>query len=177
MIRHYLGHVADALNHTPVGAIEHCVDILKAAKAEGKLVFTIGNGGSASTASHFVNDLTKVGGIRAFCISDVTPTTLAYGNDDGWDNMFARPVAKLALPGDILFAISCSGQSPNIIKAVEEAINHGMTVIGLTGDNFDCRLSQLALVTIKVLHPDIRVQEDCHLAICHGIVGELMEVK
>lgn len=171
-MRTYLDGVAATLQHLPITNLTLAVDEIRRAKELGACVFVFGNGGSAATASHFVNDLVKMARVKAYCISDMSPTVLAYGNDDGWENMFKNAIEELALPGDVLVAISCSGNSPNVVKAIQDAHDRNQRIIGLTGD-VGGQLAKLADVLVKALHPDIRVQEDVALSVCHAIVGEL----
>ena len=97
------------------------------------------NGGSSANASHLVNDFVKsvrVPGrprMRVFCLSDNTPLLTALGNDISYDVVFADPLAVLAEPGDVAFALSGSGNSPNVLRAMEVAQEMGLTRIGLTG--------------------------------------------
>lgn len=173
-LREHFSAVGETLGDLDNDAIFAATALLKRAQSYLDSVFMCGNGGSAATASHFANDLMKMAGINAICLNDMTPTMLAYMNDDGVGSMFAKPFATLKNPGDILVAISCSGNSENIIKVVETALLFSTQIILLTGDEGG-ELAKIANVVIKVPHPDIKVQEDVHLAVCHAIVGALAE--
>ena len=154
------------------------VQYLKTAKNQTeRTVYIVGNGGSAATASHFANDLVKLAGIRAISVPDMTSTIMAYGNDGLWSLMFSDYLNAVMRPMDILVAISCSGRSKNVIEAVRTAIMLDGNVIIFTGGRVGNDLIKLpfSYPSISIDHPDIRVVEDCHLAICHAIVGALME--
>jgi D-sedoheptulose 7-phosphate isomerase len=152
--------------------IEKAVRILEQVKKDGAFVWIVGNGGSAATASHFANDLNKMCGIRAISVPDLTPTFLAYGNDEGWDHAFWRIVGSYARSSDVVVAISCSGESSNVLEVATHISIKNLII--LTGNNEESSLSMVgAGATIGVPHGEIKVQEDIHLAICHAIVGAL----
>lgn len=176
MSHSYLDTVQEAIGTISYEKIYKCLAVLGDAVKGGHTVYVIGNGGSAATASHFANDLTKMAGGRALALADLTPTFLAYGNDDEWEYAFADMIVAFHKHGDVLVAISCSGKSPNIISAVKKAKQRGMTVIGLTGMNGD-ELYDLADICVRVLTPDIRVQEDCHSVICHALAGDIRDLS
>jgi D-sedoheptulose 7-phosphate isomerase len=155
-------------------AIAEAARILYESKLRGRTVWIIGNGGSAATAAHFANDLTKMVKLPAVAIPSQTSTVLAYGNDAGWENMFANAFCGLAAAGDVLIAITCSGKSGNIIKAVKMAEDMGCLTIVLTGKREGNPFAN-APHAIFVEADDIKIQEDCHLAICHAIAGAMAE--
>ena len=167
-----------AVNHEEV---YRAYNIISRARAQNASVFIIGNGGSAATASHFANDLVKMAGVRAFSVPDMVPAVTAYGNDESWKQMFAAVLGVMLLPQDVVVAISCSGNSPNVVEAVKSVKDSplpGLKVIALLGADYDCKVAKLEPnVCIFVPYKDIRVQEDCHLAICHSIAGDLANGK
>lgn len=177
MFRTYREDVIAALKAISVDKVCEAINILRRAQFQNANVYIVGNGGSAATASHFANDLVKMCGIRALALSDFSPTILAYGNDNGWDRMFSDPLKTMLLPQDVLVCISCSGNSPNVVEALRMAkdINlPSIKTIVLTGHDLNCQLEKLIPdAIIYVPFRNIRVQEDCHLAICHAIVGAL----
>lgn len=171
----YLDEVSKTLETTNTEGIEHAVSILRRAKEGHDRVFIVGNGGSAATASHFANDLVKMAGIDARALSDAAPIILAYGNDNGWERMFSDAIKQIFMAKDVLIAISYSGRSRNVINAAIEAQKHGYLIV-MTGPRKSSLLADMlphALIAIE--SPDIRVAEDCHLAICHAIAGALRE--
>jgi D-sedoheptulose 7-phosphate isomerase len=176
IIRHF-EHVEDGMNLLDEVEIRRAVDVLKVVRNLGGTVYLFGNGGSHATAGHFANDLMKMCGIRAVCIGDMTSTMLAYGNDNGWDNMFIDQLKEMIDRKDCAFGISCSGNSVNVIRALEMTRSRDILAVGLTGESFhsvinDCALD--ALVHTPGVQ-DIRAQEDLHLMICHAIVRSLQE--
>lgn len=168
-MREYFLAVSGALTDLSIEAIDAIVQKIRRTKKYLGTVWIAGNGGSAATASHFANDLVKMAGVKAIALSDMTPTTLAYMNDDGARVMFAKPSRVLIEMHDLIFLISCSGNSANIFELAKDT---DRPVILLTGDKqgFAYKYANLA---VNVQSPDIRVQEDVHLAICHNIVGLL----
>jgi D-sedoheptulose 7-phosphate isomerase len=166
-----------ALRGVSAEKVREMVDVLRRVRFQNASVYLVGNGGSAATASHFANDLVKMCGVRAFALGDMGPAVSAFGNDDGWEYMFAHPLVKLLLPQDVLIAISCSGSSENVVEAVRVMKSHsypGLKTIVLTGADVNCELAKLQPdVIIYVPFKDIRVQEDCHMVICHTVVGAL----
>ena len=153
------------------------VAILTQARVKKSAVYIVGNGGSAATASHFANDLVKVCGIRAFSLPDMVSSVTAFGNDHNWSEMYWRLLKRLLLPFDVVVGISCSGNSPNVVEAlafVKEYKMPGLKTIGLIGADLACGIAHVGPdVLVSVPFMDIRVQEDCHMIICHAIVGAL----
>jgi D-sedoheptulose 7-phosphate isomerase len=167
--------VETALRGVPITFVEEAVNILRQARVNERAVYIMGNGGSAATANHFANDLVKMCGMRAFSILDMTSLITAYGNDEGWENMFRETLTRLMRPQDVLISISCSGNSANVVEAARMVRDRNIVgnSIALIGADRKCELAQLADVVIDVPFKDIRVQEDCHMMICHAIVGML----
>ena len=175
-LKKHFSEVSEAMTLLDEQEVEKIVTILKMVKRAHGTVYVFGNGGSHATASHFVNDLTKMLKIRAVCLGDATSSMLAYGNDDGWQNMYAGPLKTLLRPHDVLFGISCSGNSPNVIKALELGLNRDAYTVGLTGLSRDSDINRVARSALVHVHAnDIRVQEDLHLMICHAVVRMAME--
>lgn len=177
MWRQYRLDVVAALGAVSSEKVREAIEILRRAKFQNANVWLIGNGGSAATASHFANDLLKMTGIHAVALTDLTATLTAYGNDEGWENMFSRPLERLLLPQDVVIGISCSGNSKNVVEAIKLVRSHklpGLRTIVLTGENVNSEIVKLQPdVVVYVPFRDIRVQEDCHLAVCHAIAGAL----
>jgi len=162
--------------------IEKFIDIIVDAYENDKFVFVIGNGGSAANASHFAQDLAKgtrlkldqPGRLKAISLTDNTPFITALGNDDGYDTIFEQQLRVIGSKGDYLISISGSGNSPNIIKAVEWANENGLITIGLTG--FDGgKLKKIAHHSINVVLHDMCTAESVHSVILHYVVLELRE--
>lgn len=173
----HFNQASEAVTLVDRDSILPIVDILSLVRKNGGHVWICGNGGSHSTASHFANDLIKQNRIKAVCLGDETSTMLAYGNDNGWENMFADAINARFEDGDCVFGISCSGNSENVIKALGVAENRGWAV-GLTGLSSGSKMAKMGLDgLVFVPVPDIRVQEDIHLLICHAIVRALQDAE
>ena len=135
----YLNAQAQLLQTMPRQAINQVVSILRQARKEGRCIFIFGNGGSAANASHFVNDMVKgtldpaKPRVKMICLNDNIPTLTALANDMGYEHIFSEPLASLAQPGDIAIAISGSGNSPNVLRAVQVARLLKLTSIGISG--------------------------------------------
>jgi D-sedoheptulose 7-phosphate isomerase len=156
------------------------INVLQRVRMQGSQVFIMGNGGSASTASHFVCDLAKntrhegLPHFRAIGLADNMEIFSAYGNDEGYENVFSQQLINLIRPGDIVIAISASGNSKNVLNAVDEARKYGATTIGFTG--FDGgRLGQMADIHIHVNSKIIEHVEDIHLMLEHMIVRTIKD--
>lgn len=150
---------------------EQTIDAIAFQLSTSRMVFVIGNGGSASSASHIANDLGKVGNLPIISLVDV-PTITAYANDLDYRSIYVEQLKRLAKPGDTLLAISCSGNSPNIIAAVEYAKEIGCAIVSLTG--FDGgHLATLADINITVPGKVYDIPEDVHLSIGHMLTRKL----
>jgi D-sedoheptulose 7-phosphate isomerase len=168
---HDLGQVACAM---PLGLLESAAEVLLACHRRGGTVFVLGNGGSAATASHFVCDLakgTRTDGLPAFrvlSLTDNVPLMTAWANDTSYDRVFAEQLSALVRPGDVLVAISASGNSSNVLAATRVARQLDAATIALTGQSGG-RLGRLAELTIRVPARAIEQVEDAHLAIAHSL--------
>ncbi len=177
----YIEHLNDVLRGIDPKAIANFVDVLLSARERGAKIFFIGNGGSAATASHFANDLAigtraRKKPFRAISLSDNNAVLTAIGNDFGYDEIFSRQLEYLAVPQDVVVAISASGNSPNIVKAIKFASNLGMTTIGLSG--FDGgKLKEL--VKHKLHVPTKKGEygpvEDAHMVLDHMVGAYLIK--
>ncbi len=180
----YLADLKSVLDRLPLAALDKIVAGIEAAHAAGKQIFIIGNGGSAATASHMMNDLNKgtLGHkgdapwkrFRVIALTDNVSLMTAWANDTDYNHIFSEPLKNLAQPGDVLIAISASGNSPNIIAAVEVAKQMGLTVLGLGGFTGG-KLAQLADVAFVVPSNGYGPVEDVHMILDHIITGYLYE--
>jgi D-sedoheptulose 7-phosphate isomerase len=181
----YISELKQTLDRLPVHLIERVINLLHEARLSSRQVFIMGNGGSASTASHFVCDLAKNTRrpgwphFRAIGLTDNMAILSAYANDEGYENVFAQQLANLIHTGDIVVAISASGNSPNVLRAVELANRVGAQTIGFTG--FDGgKLGRMVQHHIHVDSNSIERVEDIHLALEHMIckaLGEISQTK
>ncbi len=177
--RGYLGYLSEVLGRLDDAAIAAFIDALLSARERGARIFFIGNGGSAATASHFANDI-AIGSrsferpFRAISLADNVAILTAVANDYGYDEVFVRQLQALMSPGDVVVAISASGNSPNVVKAVEWANAHGGITVGLTG--FDGgRLMRAARLAVHApTHKgEYGPTEDVHIVLNH-LVGAFL---
>ncbi len=180
-VQNYACELQQTLERLPYELIDEVIQILHNARLKGRQIFILGNGGSASTASHFVADLSKntrkTGWphFRAIGLTDNMALFSAYANDEGYENVFAQQLANLVRPNDIVIAISASGNSPNVIKAVEFANQVRAKTIGLTG--FDGgKLGPIVDIHLHVPSSIIEQVEDVHLMLEHAICKTLREI-
>lgn len=170
----YLHRLTELLQSWDSSQLDRAYKVLSAARLSNSNIFIIGNGGSAATASHMATDFGVGGpgksGLRAISLTDNNSVMTAIGNDHGYDEVFSRQLALLAKPGDVLICISASGNSPNIIRAIEEARSLEVTTIGFSG--FDGgRIRKLVNVSIHVPteNGEYGPVEDMHLIINHAL--------
>lgn len=147
--------------------------IIRQHKRGNKIIF-IGNGGSASIASHIATDFLKNAKIRALAFNDASLIT-CLSNDLGYEYVFERPVKMFSKEGDILFSISSSGKSKNILNATKEAKKKGCFLVTLSGFNKENPLKNLGDINFYIPSNSYGYVEIMHLAICHCIVDTIME--
>ncbi|HXQ95211.1 MAG TPA: SIS domain-containing protein [Thermoplasmata archaeon] len=161
-------------------AIERIVPVLLAARAADRTIYFFGNGGSASTASHFVVDIGKAtirGDSRRFkCVAlvDNVETLTAWANDSEYAKVFSEPLLTLAGAGDVAFGISGSGNSPNVLEAMHVAKRLGLRTIGLTGIGGG-KLKSAVEIPVVVPSNSMQHVEDVHLLICHLLTAYLRD--
>jgi D-sedoheptulose 7-phosphate isomerase len=179
--KEYLGRVRELLEGLPEPC-ERFVDALYKTFEEGRTVFLVGNGGSASAASHFAQDIAKgtlssVDATRRFRVIALTDNIgyiTALANDVGYDSVFEQQLRNLGQPGDLLIAISCSGNSKNVLRAVEYARSIEMKSIGITG--FDGgTLATLVDSEVRVPVSDVGMAEALHSVVFHYAMSALHE--
>ncbi|MFN8383104.1 MAG: SIS domain-containing protein [Anaerolineales bacterium] len=174
----YTRQLYEALDQLPEDKFAEINSVLQDARETGKQIFVIGNGGSASTASHMVCDFsknTREAGkkrMRAICLNDNVPSVLAYANDEGYDIIFSEQLSALGRADDILIAISGSGNSANILKAIETAHQMQIKVIGLTGFKGG-KMKDMTDICLVVPSTSMEIIEDAHLIINHILAGLL----
>lgn len=179
-VRDYLDRVRREIERLDVGQIEAFSQLVEAAYHAGRLVFIIGNGGSGANASHLCEDLAKCTlrdfetqkRLRVLSLTDNAPWLTAVANDLAYDRVFVEQLKNLATPGDVLLAISGSGNSPNILKAVEWANAHGMTTLGITGFGGG-RLREMAARNLHVGVDDMGIVESLHQVVFHWVIDDL----
>ena len=168
----YCQGLKQALDAIPTDAAERFLQLLETAYLEGRQVFLMGNGGSGATASHAAGDLNK--GVsygrekrfRAISLNDNLATLTAYANDVSYGEVFVEQLKNFLCPGDVVVAISGSGNSPNVLKAVEYANQHGAVTVGLTGFSGG-KLAALAQLPVHIPVHDMQKVEDIHMMLFH----------
>ena len=176
----YKAKLLSALDTIDTHAVAKAIEILSAARDANRHIFVCGNGGSASTASHFVCDMVKGASynrhsrFRIMALTDSLPTITAYSNDVSYECVFAEQLKNFAEPKDILMAISGSGNSPNVLCAAEYANSIGCETIALTGRDGG-KLGPLAKLQIRVAEPHMGRIEDGHMIICHMLCYYFMD--
>ena len=160
--------------------VSRIVDLIIEAQRDGRHVYVLGNGGSAATASHLACDLSKatvVSGrrrLRVTALSDNVALLTAWANDTSFDRVFAEPLLNHLDPGDVVIAISASGNSPNVVEAVRVANDMRATTVGLLGFTGG-RLLEMVSVSLCVRSHDYGVVEDCHMVLGHAITASTRE--
>lgn len=179
-VERYFSEVEAAVRAIDLNDVRAVVGALFRVWENDRTIFVIGNGGSASTASHMMNDLTKFTAhpqrrrLRAIALTDNVPLLTAYGNDQDFEDVFEEQLRTLMRGGDVVIAISGSGNSPNVVRAVRFARAHGATTIGLCGSPGG-ELATLADLRVIVPAEHIGQQEDGHLILNHAIAMALRE--
>jgi D-sedoheptulose 7-phosphate isomerase len=174
MMQSYLSDISSTLHALPLGQIAEVIQTLDRARKHGRRVYIFGNGGSAATASHFACDLAKgtitqgTPRFKVFSLTDGTPLVSAWANDTDYSNVFTEQLKNYVEPNDVVVAISGSGNSRNVLNAVEEARLRGAITIGFSG--FDGgRLNTLADIGVVVPNYTMEQVEDVHLILTHLI--------
>lgn len=174
----YLAELEAVIAELPREPIIEVVDLLMDAWWRGARLFIIGNGGSAATASHMANDLNKltiVPGEKRFCalaLTDNVPLITAWANDSAFSKAFAEQLKHFVQPDDVLISITTSGNSPNVVCAMEYAKEIGATNV-LFGGSTGGRCAGLADYTILTPTEHQGIQEDCHLIFNHVIANTI----
>jgi D-sedoheptulose 7-phosphate isomerase len=170
------------LRRVDLGSIERIVERLRFARDNAATVYVAGNGGSAATASHWVNDLgkaTKCSGrapMRVMCLSDNASWLTALANDDGYDEVFSGQLDNFARDDDLLVVISASGNSPNLVRAVEVAGRRGADTVGLLGFDGGVLKDRVSeCIWLSTEKGAYELVEDAHSVICHIVTSCLAQ--
>lgn len=159
----------DAISKDDLNAL---MNLLVQAKEKGKMIFIMGNGGSAATASHYVCDFNKgvsYGKDKMFkfiCLNDNIPTMMAYANDMSYADVFVGPLKNFMQEGDIVIGISGSGNSENVVRAIKYANENGGISVGITGYNGG-EVKQISKYNVHVPVDDMQITEDLHMVLDH----------
>jgi len=167
----------DAINKADLSEV---MNVLVNAQKRGSRIFIMGNGGSAATASHFCCDFNK--GVsekkkdkfKFICLNDNIPTLMAYANDVSYEEVFVAPLRNFLEKEDVVIGISGSGNSPNVVKAIEYANAQGAFTIGLTGYDGG-KVKQLSQYNVHIPINDMQITEDLHMMLDHCIMKILCE--
>jgi len=179
-VKDYLDRVCREVQRLDLAQVEAVSDLIEAAYHAGRFVFIAGNGGSGANASHLCEDLAKCTlrdfesqkRLKVLSLTDNTAWIMAVANDISYDNIFLEQLKNLASPGDVLLAISGSGNSPNILKAVDWANRNGMTTVGITGFGGG-KLKPLARLNLHAGIDDMGIVESLHQVVFHWIIDDL----
>lgn len=172
LIKSYFDREIEVIKRLDIDGINAAVRAVWAAYEREAVIYIFGNGGSAATASHFASDFNK--GISEnkekkfnfVCLSDNVPMMMAVANDFSYDEVFRVPLVGRLKPTDLVIGISGSGNSKNVIRAVEYAKEVGAPVIGITGYHGG-KLRELADYHMDVMEDDMQISEDLHMVFDH----------
>lgn len=175
-VQAYFQTLTRAIPQLPYSSIQQIISALLQAFEEGRTIYVFGNGGSSATASHMMCDLSK-GTIanregrrfRIVALTDNVPLLTAWANDAGYAQVFSQQLRNLVQPGDLVLAISGSGNSPSIVEALKTARELGATTLGMAGFQGG-EMKAFCDICVVVPVDNIQVVEDLHHAIAHSIL-------
>jgi D-sedoheptulose 7-phosphate isomerase len=178
----YFSELKETIDRMNVEDIDAVLNLLVDALHNDRKIFIMGNGGSASTASHFVCDFNKgLSGVfkkrfRLICLNDNIPSVLAYANDDGYETVFVEQLKNFFESGDLVIGISGSGNSKNVLNAVRFANENGGVTIGISGYSGG-ELKKISKYNIHVPINNMQITEDIHMMLDHMMMTVLKNVK
>ncbi|MGD0435402.1 MAG: SIS domain-containing protein [Bryobacteraceae bacterium] len=176
----YRAALLEAIQHIDTARVEQAIEWFREARDGSKHIFVCGNGGSAATASHFACDMLKGASynresrFRILALTESVATLTAYSNDVHYDCVFVEQLKNFAQAGDLMMCISGSGNSPNVVRAMEYANQIGCRTIALTGRDGG-KLGPMARLNIQIPVPHMGRIEDAHMIVCHMIAYRFME--
>ena len=180
----YRSRLHDELDAIDARSVQAWSEAIYACWESGRFVYIIGNGGSGTTASHMAEDLGKstlhesdlgdesLKRLKVLSLTDNAGWLMAVGNDVGYDQIFVQQLMNYGQPGDLLIAISGSGNSANVLNAVDWANRHGLATVGLTGYDGG-RLRELAASCVHVPLHDMGMVESIHLCLFHWVLNDV----
>jgi len=179
-INEYLGLLKETIDKVDHSEIMKVVESLQNAKNSNKKIIIFGNGGSAATASHFACDINK--GVsygesvryKVLALTDNIATILAYANDVSYEDIFLEQLKNFIEEGDVVIGISGSGNSKNVLKAIEYANLNGNETIGITGYNGG-KLKKMAKKNLNAPVDDMQISEDLHMVFVHLVMKILID--
>ena len=178
----YKRDLITALDTVDLDRVEELIEVFRKARAEDRQIFVFGNGGSAATANHFACDIVKGASygrdkrFRIMALSVQVATMTAYSNDVGYESVFVEPLKNFARPGDIAMAISGSGNSENVIRAIAYANSIGCYTVGLSGMSGG-RLRPSVDLSVHVPANHMGRVEDAHFFVCHMVCYHFMDLE
>ncbi len=181
-INNYFDLLKTTIDNLDRVELETFINLLLSARDRGNHIYIMGNGGSAATASHFCCDFNKGMSyqqdkkFRMICLNDNVATMLAYSNDVSYDDVFVEQLKNFLNEGDVVIAISGSGNSKNVLKAIEYANANGGISVGITGYTGGI-LKQISKYSVNANVDNMQITEDIHMMICHMIYHILMNDK
>jgi len=176
--KEYIRDLKALLDRFPHDIFQKIFKILLDAYKDDRHIFVMGNGGSGSTASHFVCDINKGSCYRLekrfkmICLNDNIPSILAYANDQSYEDIFVEQLKNFLREGDVVIGISGSGNSKNVLKAIEYAKEKGAITIGFCGYDGG-RLSEIVDVPLIAMINDMQKSEDLHMIVVHMLMQSL----
>lgn len=181
-IKNYIEIESKVLNALDVNAINDAMNIIMETRVKGSDVYVFGNGGSASTASHYAGDFNKglseaLGGdkFRFHCLSDNMPTMMAIANDYCYEDIFIRQLEGKLRPQDVVIGISGSGNSENVVRAIDFAKKTGAKTIGVTGYSGG-KVKNMVDVALHADIDDMQIAEDIHMVFNHLMMSVLCKM-
>lgn len=178
LIDNYISQLRDTLDNLDRNAVIRLAETFEKARLNGNKVFIFGNGGSGSTASHLACDINKGVSLRlekrhrVIALTDNIPTMLAYSNDISYEEVFVEQLKNFIDPGDVVIGISGSGNSKNVIKAIEFANSQGNLSVGITGYSGG-KLKEIAAFSVNANINDMQISEDIHMILVHLLMKML----
>ncbi|MCU1337786.1 MAG: sugar isomerase [Bryobacterales bacterium] len=176
----YRSQLLRTLSQVDSAKVAQAIEWLRDARDQDRHIFICGNGGSAATASHFACDIVKGASyrqqkrFRILALTDSSPTLTAYSNDVSYESVFVEQLKNFAQPRDVVMALSGSGNSANVVRAIEYANSVGCRTIALSGRDGG-QLGPLAQLNIHVPEPHMGRIEDAHMMICHMVCYYFMD--
>lgn len=181
-VQAYFQTLTRTIPQLPYATIQQIISVIMQASEDDRTIFVFGNGGSAATASHIMCDLSKgtIGGsdaprLKVMAFTDNVPLLTAWANDAGYDQVFSQQVRNFLRPGDVVLAISGSGNSPSVIQALKTARDLGATTLGMAGFQGG-EMKAFCDICAVVPSDNIQVVEDLHHAIAHSILTAVRQM-
>jgi D-sedoheptulose 7-phosphate isomerase len=177
--QHYIDLVKSTLDALDPKALEALVEAFHTTYEKGGNIYTMGNGGSGASASHAAGDFLKGASygldkrFKMICLNDNLPSMMAIANDIGWESIFVEPLKNFLSPNDLVIGISGSGNSKNVVNALEYANAHGATTVAMSGFKGG-KISEIATINVHAPVMDMEVTEDVHMVIFNIVKKQMM---